>query len=101
MRAPQVIAATAVALITSVAAPSALAVADPDGEVETSAAVTIAGLRAQGYTVSIDRVGSAPIEECRITNIRNPHEEWATGRDSDGERYEVLVSKTIIFSLAC
>ena len=37
-----------------------------------SAQATISRLQDEGYTVNIDRIGSAPMSECVVTNVRNP-----------------------------
>ena len=39
---------------------------------EESAQATINRLQDEGYTVNIDRSGSAPLSECVVTNVRNP-----------------------------
>ena len=39
-----------------------------------SAAITIGQLEAQGFDVKIDRVGSAPLNECEVIAVRNPRE---------------------------
>ena len=39
-----------------------------------SAVATIGILEAQGFDVKIDRIGSAPLSECVVTNVRNPRD---------------------------
>ncbi len=39
-----------------------------------NAYATIGQLEAAGYDVNIDRVGSAPIEQCIVTSVRNPQD---------------------------
>ncbi len=39
---------------------------------EEDAQATINRLQDEGYTVNIDRIGSAPMSECVVTNVRNP-----------------------------
>ena len=39
-----------------------------------SAAITIGQLEAQGFDVKLDRVGSAPLNQCEVTGVRNPRE---------------------------
>ena len=51
------------------AAPAALASAQ-----EESASEVIEKLQSEGYTVTIDRIGTAPIEDCVVTNVRNPQQ---------------------------
>ncbi|MCG5430959.1 hypothetical protein LV457_01430 [Mycobacterium sp. MYCO198283] len=95
MTARTALAAAALAAAAAMAAPAGMAAAGP------TAAETIASLRDQGYSVNIDRVGSAPLEDCVVTNVRNPNTVTATRRDNDGDRYVVVISKTIQVSLAC
>ena len=62
--------AIAVALIGVILAPVGAATAKPARQ--GNAYQTIGELEAVGYDVVIDRVGSAPIGECFVTNVRNP-----------------------------
>lgn len=72
---------------------------------------TINNLEFAGYDVRIDRVGSAPTDECSVENVRNPHTVTRLvpvlkgPPDKDGKRkvdfVEVVVSKTIQVSLNC
>lgn len=76
---------------------------------------TIAGLEAAGYTVNIDRVGTAPLEECVVTSVRNPqtvtelarveHRDGHVGFSDDGDGrgrlVPVVVSRSISVSLNC
>jgi hypothetical protein len=39
-----------------------------------SALITIGQLEAQGFNVKLDRVGSAPLNQCEVTNVRNPRD---------------------------
>jgi hypothetical protein len=70
-----------------------------------SAIVTIGQLEAQGFDVKLDRIGSAPLNECEVTNVRNPQERTEVIRvDGRGGRDRVLpvvVSRTITVSLDC
>jgi hypothetical protein len=91
------LAAATVAVSAAILAPTGTASAD------SSAATTIGQLEAEGYTVSIDRVGSAPLNECTVTSIRNPYTnyQWIrVGRDPS-VLVPVVVSKTIQVSLYC
>jgi hypothetical protein len=70
-----------------------------------AAVVTIGRLEAEGFTVHLDRVGSAPLSECVVTDVRNPQEQTrlvrlhgAKGRD---RTVEVVVSRSISVSLDC
>jgi hypothetical protein len=71
-----------------------------------SAVSTIGILEAQGFDVKIDRVGSAPLSECVVTNVRNPRERTelvpvigSRGRGSD--LVPVVVDRTVTVSLDC
>jgi hypothetical protein len=88
------LAATACGLIL---APSAFAA--------ESAIVTIGSLQAQGFDVKIDRVGSAPLSDCVVTNVRNPRNRTEFvpvigGRDRGGV-VPVIVDRTVTVSLDC
>jgi hypothetical protein len=70
-----------------------------------SAAVTIGVLEAQGFDVRVDRVGSAPLDQCEVTSIRNPQEQTRIVR-VDGRRdrdvfVPVVVNRSITVSLDC
>jgi hypothetical protein len=49
----------------AIAAPAGLASAETAQE-------TINRLQSQGYTVTIDKIGTAPIDQCTVTSVRNP-----------------------------
>lgn len=78
--------------------------ADPADAAE-SAIVTIGQLEAQGLDVKIDRIGSAPLDQCVVTNVRNPRERTQIVRvDGPGNRdrfVEVVVARTVTVSLDC
>jgi hypothetical protein len=84
-----------------VVAPAGVAMAD-----ETPDQV-ISRLQDQGYTVNIDRVGSAPISECVVTNVRNPKQvtQWVpyTGPGARDDHVLVLqvISQSISVTLDC
>ena len=60
------IAAVAGAALTLIA-PAGFASADTAQE-------TIDRLQSQGYVVTIDKIGTAPISECTVTSVRNPQQ---------------------------
>ncbi len=77
---------------------------------EESAQATINRLQDEGYTVNIDRSGSAPLSECVVTNVRNPKkvQQWVPyigpGRNGfGGDRALVLetISQSISVTLDC
>jgi len=70
-----------------------------------SAIATIGDLQAQGFDVKIDRIGSAPLSECIVTNVRNPRNRTEFvpvlgGRDRGGV-VPVIVDRTVTVSLDC
>jgi hypothetical protein len=96
--------AAAVGVCAALAVPAGLASAD-DGR---SAQQVISDLQSQGYTVNIDRIGTAPMSECVVTNVRNPKQvtQWVPytgpGRGHN-DRALVLdvVSQSISVTLDC
>lgn len=83
--------------IGALTAPHAAAAGD-------SAAVTIGLLRAQGFDVKIDRVGSAPLDQCIVTSVRNPQEQTElirVGNRDDRDFVPVVVRRTVSVSLDC
>ena len=69
---------------------------------------TIGELEAAGYDVNVDRVGSAPYEQCIVTSVRNPQDITRTirvndgrGKDRDHDFVTVVVRRTITVSLNC
>jgi hypothetical protein len=90
--------AVAAAAIGVLVSPAAAANAD-------SAIVTIGQLEAQGFNVKLDRIGSAPLNQCEVTNVRNPRERREFVRvNGSGRRdrvIEVVVDRTITVSLDC
>jgi hypothetical protein len=81
---------------------AALALAAP-AQAE-SAAITIGQLEAQGFDVKIDRLGSAPLNECEVTDVRNPRERTElvrVGGRGDRDFIPVVVKRTVTVSLDC
>jgi hypothetical protein len=70
-----------------------------------SAIVTIGQLEASGFDVKLDRVGSAPLDQCEVTSVRNPQERTEIVRvDRRGNRdrlIPIVVRRTITVSLDC
>ncbi len=69
---------------------------------------TIGELEAAGYDVNVDRVGSAPYEQCIVTSVRNPQDITRTirvddgrGKDRDHDFVTIVVRRTITVSLNC
>ncbi len=103
MRNKWTLAAAMVGACAAMAVPAGFASAD-----DRSAQEVINDLQSQGYTVNIDRVGSAPMSECVVTNVRNPKQvtQWVPyiGPGNNGrDRALVLdvVSQSISVTLDC
>ena len=67
MRKMWTLAAAAAGVCAAIAVPAGIASAE-----KRSAQATISRLQDEGYTVNIDRIGTAPMSECVVTNVRNP-----------------------------
>jgi hypothetical protein len=89
-------AAAAIAVLTLPAIPANAA---------DSAIVTIGQLEAQGFDVNLDRIGSAPLSECVVTNVRNPRDRTelvrVNGRGGRDRLVPVVVARNITVSLDC
>lgn len=91
---------TAVALIGG---PAGVAAA------EESAQDTISELQRQGYTVTLDKMGTGPMSECMVTSVRSPHTvtQWVPfvgpGLGNRGGTFLVpaVTSQSITVSLDC
>ncbi|MCV7422703.1 hypothetical protein H7K45_19325 [Mycobacterium yunnanensis] len=100
MRMNWTIAAAAVGVCGAALAPAVLASAETAQE-------TISRLQSQGYTVTIDKLGTAPISQCQVTSVRNPQSTSQlvpyVGPGNGGERILVQqqTSQTISVSLDC
>jgi hypothetical protein len=94
--------AAGIAAASMALAPAGVAAAQP---IDSGNAYQVIGqLESEGYNVVIDRVGSAPLAECIVTNVRNPQEVTQTifvGRGKDREAVTVVVSRSITVSLNC
>ena len=101
MRTKWMLAAVVVGVCGAVAAPTGLASA------EESAQELISRLQSEGYTVNVDRIGSGPMSQCVVTNVRNPQQvtQWVPyngpGRHGDRVLVEVVTSQSISVTLNC
>lgn len=96
---------TASVITAALAAAAVGLLSAPAATAADSAIVTIGQLEAQGFTVKLDRVGSAPLDQCTVTNVRNPRERTEFIRvNGPGKRdrvVEVVVDRTVTVSLDC
>lgn len=99
MRTAMTFAAAAVTAFGVLTASAGLASADGK-----TAQQTINELQSQGYTVNIDRVGSGPLSDCIVTNVRNPQQvtQWvpAVGPVLGNRDGTVLVQQTVSQSIS-
>lgn len=100
MRTKLVLAAVAAGVCGVILAPAGLASAETPQDV-------INRLESEGYTVNIDRIGSAPLDQCVVTSVRNPQQvtQWVpySGPGNRGERVlvQVVTSQSVSVSLNC
>jgi hypothetical protein len=73
--------------------------AGPAAAVST-AELTIAQLEAQGFDVKINRIGSAPLDECEVASVGKAREQRQLRRFGD-DFIEVVVRRSISVSLDC
>ncbi|MDY6995959.1 MAG: hypothetical protein SW019_05150 [Actinomycetota bacterium] len=80
-----------------------LALAAPATAQPGSAATTIASLEAQGFDVRTTRIGSAPLEECSVTNVRNQGRsaQLIPFDDDDINVFTVIPKPKVTVSLNC
>lgn len=90
-----VIASAAIGVLAATAAPA-------NAE---SANLTIDQLEAQGFDVRVNRLGSAPLDECEVTDIGNVQEQKrlvnVEGFNDRNAIVPVVVKRTITVSLDC
>jgi hypothetical protein len=90
-----VIASAAIGVLAATAAPA-------NAE---SANLTIDQLEAQGFDVRVTRLGSAPLDECEVTDIGNVQEQKrlvnVEGFNDRNAIVPVVVKRTITVSLDC
>lgn len=94
--------AAAVGVCGAALAPAAFAGTDEESAIEV-----ISRLQQQGYTVNIDKVGTAPIDQCTVTSVRNPQTMTQlvpfAGPGLGGDRilYPQVTSQSVSVSLVC
>ncbi|MCV7205102.1 hypothetical protein H7J71_24140 [Mycolicibacterium peregrinum] len=101
MRTKSLLAAVGLAVLGVMGASSAVASA------EETAQETINRLQSEGYTVTIDKIGTAPLDQCTVTSVRNPQQVSQlvpyVGPGLGGDRILVpsVTSRTVSVSLNC
>ncbi|MCV7283022.1 hypothetical protein H7J88_25635 [Mycolicibacterium flavescens] len=65
-----------------------------------SAQLTIATLEAQGFDVRVNKIGSASLDECVITDIRNPRERTELVRRGN-DLIQVVAQRSITVTADC
>ena len=65
-----------------------------------SAQLTIATLEAQGFDVKVNRIGSAPLSQCVVTDIRNARDRTELVRRGD-DLIEVVAERNITVTADC
>jgi hypothetical protein len=98
-------------LAAAVAAGAVLAGPAGSAWAEESAQDTINRLQNEGYTVTLDKLGTGPMSTCVVTSVRNPRTvtQWLPyfgpgrgGADSDSRiLIPVVTSQSIAVSLDC
>jgi hypothetical protein len=102
MRTLGILTMVAAGVCTGLAGQPAVASADD----KESAQQVISRLRDDGYTVNIDKIGTAPLSKCTVTNVRNPKTitQWVP-YVGPGDRESTLilqvVSQSISVTLDC
>ena len=100
MRTKWTVAAAAIGVCGAALAPAVCASAETAQE-------TINRLQSQGYTVTIDKIGTAPVSECQVTSVRNPQSVSQlvpyVGPGNNGASVLIpqVTSRTISVSLDC
>lgn len=94
------------ALVATGAAGALATLLGPAGPAHAeSAIVTIGQLQAQGFDVNVDRIGTAPLDRCVVTSVRNPHNQTQLVEIGRGRGRDILVpivvNRTITVSLNC
>jgi hypothetical protein len=70
-----------------------------------SAQETIQELQSEGYNVTIDKIGTAPLSDCVVTSVRNPQQFSQLvpllGGNESGVLFPQVTSQPISVSLDC
>jgi hypothetical protein len=65
-----------------------------------SAALTVAQLEAQGFDVKLSRIGSAPLDQCIVTDIGRAREETRLVRRGN-DLIPIVVARRIAVTVDC
>ncbi|BBY82245.1 hypothetical protein H7I53_13865 [Mycolicibacterium pulveris] len=87
-------------ILAGIAAAACGAIAVPVASAAESAELTIATLEAQGFDVKVNKIGSASLDECVITDIRKPRERTELVRRGD-DLVQVVTQRSITVTADC
>ncbi|MGV0873175.1 hypothetical protein [Mycolicibacterium sp. XJ879] len=87
-------------VLAGIAAAAFGAIAVPAVASAESADLTIATLEAQGFEVKVNKIGSATLDECVITDIRKPKERTEFVRRGN-DRIQVVTERSITVTADC
>lgn len=100
MRKRLALAAVAAGVCGVIATPAGIASAETPQEV-------INRLQSQGYNVTVDKIGTGPINDCTVTSVRNPQQvrQWlpyvGPGLNGESVLINTVTSQTVSVSLTC
>ena len=88
---------------------AAAAVLAAPAQAEESAQDTISKLQQQGYTVTLDKIGTGPLSKCQVLSVRNPQTitQWVPfvgpglGNADGNFLVPAVTSRTVSVSLDC
>jgi hypothetical protein len=87
-------------VLTGIAAAACGILLAPEALAQESAELTIATLEAQGFDVKVSRIGSAPLDECVVTDIRNARDRTELVRRGD-DLIQVVAERNITVTADC
>ena len=70
----------------------------------SSVDATVGKLRAQGYAVILNRMGSAPVDQCTVTAVRPGQTFSRTDSGAPGanhDRVTTVMARTVFLEVAC
>jgi hypothetical protein len=101
--------ARAMAVVAATVLAATLAAPPGPAAAQESAQETIDRLQRQGYLVTLDKMGTAPLSRCVVTSVRNPQTvtQWVPfvgpvlGGEGGGFLVPMVTSRTVSVSLDC